>query len=179
MMDDSEGTGDGEWGKLICVIGTWPDGSACGGQVVAVAAVEGADSVAAGAGAVDEAPGAIVGGSCGRPPNPGKPRVGCCVRFPDGTPSMAETRSARSPIWRCMPRMAVVSASSALVDTVVAVGSGGEGEIKAAEVDSGAVADTSTEVWSAAAEEPGSDMIPGCYGLGSVERIDGRWEAGA
>ena len=125
MMDDSEGTGDGECGKLICMIGTWPVVSAYGGHVVTGATVEGAVSVAAGAGVVDVASGATGGGNSGRPPNPGKPRVGCSVEFPDGTPSMAKTRSARSAIWRCMPRMAVVSASSALV---VSVGSGGEGD---------------------------------------------------
>jgi hypothetical protein len=53
--------------------------------------------------------------------------------------------------------MAVVSASSALVDTVVAIGSEGEEGIKAAEVDIGAKADASAEAVSAE-EDPGPDI---------------------
>jgi hypothetical protein len=97
-------------------------------------------------------------GSKGKPPHPGKPRVGCGEDEPDGVLSMAATRRARSPIWRCMPKMAVVSASSALVDTVVASGREGAAGIKAAEVDSGAEADASAEAVSAEEEDPGPDI---------------------
>jgi hypothetical protein len=56
-----------------------------------------------------------------------------------------------------MPRMAVVSASSALVDTVVATGNGGEAGIRAAEVVGGADGDAATEEVTAS-EDPGPDI---------------------
>jgi hypothetical protein len=57
-----------------------------------------------------------------------------------------------------MPRMAVVSASRALVDTVVTTGSGGEDGIRAAAVVSGADAEASTEEVSAEEDDPGPDI---------------------
>jgi hypothetical protein len=48
-MDDSEGTGEGECGKLIWVIGTGADGETCGWTMEPSVAREDAGNVAAGA----------------------------------------------------------------------------------------------------------------------------------
>jgi hypothetical protein len=76
MMDDKDGTGDGEWGKQICVMGTpW-----LGGGWVGIVT----DAEADGAGAVDNGAGSdgMTGGAVKRSEITGTEAVGRAGRPP-------------------------------------------------------------------------------------------------
>ena len=113
MMDESDGTGDGEWGNGILWMGNpvigWKD--TCPPAEVAVKDAGGEDCTSE-----------MTGADAGMPPKPGMPQVrssaseyGSGAGDDDpGRPSRAETRrswaetrSDRSPTWRCNPWMAV------------------------------------------------------------------------
>ena len=105
-MDENDGTGDGEWGKLIWVMGMGRDGGTGGLDTVA----EGGTRCVV-AGRVGKA-GWVVStsemtgpeaGSGGIPPYPGRPSEGSGGAEPNGRLSTAATRVARSPFWRRNP----------------------------------------------------------------------------
>jgi hypothetical protein len=97
MIDDIDGSGDGEWGKLICVMGTRADVGTDGWTEEASTTCDAAGNIGAGNWPVVTA-GTTGSDSRGKPPNPGRPRDGCGGVEPDGPLSMAATRMARSPI---------------------------------------------------------------------------------
>jgi hypothetical protein len=74
-----------------------------------------------------------------------------------------------------MPRMAVVSASSALVETVVTTGNGGETGIRAAEVLGGSDGDAATEEVTTS-EEPRPDIDTRLLRLRDLRKYE--WEMG-
>jgi hypothetical protein len=79
------------------VIGTEADGGTGGATVETGVAAEDVGNVAAGVWVVVTSD---MTGFCsrGKPPSPGKPRAGYGGADPDGAPSIAATRRARSPI---------------------------------------------------------------------------------
>jgi hypothetical protein len=106
MIEDSDGTSDGEWGKLMWVIDT---GNVGGTSVIGVVVEGGIDRVGTGRvrstgweGGNSEMTGPEAG-SCGMPPYPGRLSDGNGGAEPGGRLSTVATRVARSPIWRWSP----------------------------------------------------------------------------
>ena len=104
MMDESDGTGDGEWGNGILWMGNPVTGPSAD---VAVRDAGGEDCTSE-----------MTGDDAGMPPKPGIPQVrSSASEYSSGAGdddpgrpsraetrrSWAETRSDRSPTWRCSP----------------------------------------------------------------------------
>lgn len=114
MMDEKDGTGDGEWGKFMWVMGTpMDDGTACMGSTADAAEAGGAGG---GTGGMDAYTDGRIGGSewisettgtsAGRlrkPPYPGSPYCGNSGADGDGRLSTAARREEISFIWCWRP----------------------------------------------------------------------------
>jgi hypothetical protein len=102
MMDENDGTGDGEWGKEICVIGVGRDAIAdeVGMAKEGCAGWEGGSSEIT---RPEAGSSKITGPEAGSGAKPGRPRDGSGGADMAERLSMTATRWDRSPTWRCRP----------------------------------------------------------------------------
>ena len=106
MMDKKDGTGDGEWGKEILVMGTPIVGSIGGEDTAPETCTEELDAGREGRASDAESRSEITGpvaGSMGMPPYPGMLNCSNDGVEDEGRFSMAARRIEMSPIWCCMP----------------------------------------------------------------------------
>lgn len=103
---DEDGTGDGEWGKAISVMGTpkvggggWEDTAT---ETCTDGLSAGRDGRAGGAESSYEITGPETG-RAGRPPYPGMPNYRSGSAEEDGQLLTVAKRMEISPIWHCMP----------------------------------------------------------------------------